>query len=409
MANEKYGIIYYKDTPNLGDDIQTYAASRFYKKIDYYIDRENISYFVPNKKEKVKVIMNGWYNHDKTNFLISPYIQPLFESIHFSKNDLILQPGYNFIDGYAKDVMSKYEIGCRDNETLNVLKRIGYKNVYFSSCITTTIEPIGEKKEEDYIVAVDLNPKIIKHLRKITNKKIIETTHWTFIKPNTSYREKIKKIEEYNYSSTEDRKKIVKNYSRLSFEQRMKKVEKQLKLYQNAKLVITDRIHVGLPCLGLNTNVLLIYYKKNEDRIKTFKDFIINCTEEEFLNKTEKDLLKVKNKTTYLSYKNKIIDKTNEFMNSKVEKQKLPEIEDYKNFIKREKYLKSMYIEKINIIVDENKKLKKELDITIENNNKYKKINESYKKKMDYYNKISNSRSWKYIKKIYEFRMKSKE
>ena len=47
MNNEKYGIIYYKDTPNLGDDIQTYAASRFYKKIDYFI-------FCTRKKGKCK-------------------------------------------------------------------------------------------------------------------------------------------------------------------------------------------------------------------------------------------------------------------------------------------------------------------------------------------------------------------
>ena len=36
----KYGLLYYKDTVNIGDDIQTYAARRFLPHIDYYIDRE---------------------------------------------------------------------------------------------------------------------------------------------------------------------------------------------------------------------------------------------------------------------------------------------------------------------------------------------------------------------------------
>ena len=129
--NNKYGLVYYKNTDNLGDDIQTYAASRFLPQIDYIIDREKISYFVPYTEERVKTIMNGWYNHDKTNFLISPYIEPLFESVHFSANDLLLSRGYTYLEGYAKEVMSKYKIGCRDTNTLNILKKLGYKDVYF--------------------------------------------------------------------------------------------------------------------------------------------------------------------------------------------------------------------------------------------------------------------------------------
>lgn len=37
----KYGLLYYKDTDNIGDDIQTYAASRFLQRVDYLIDRKN--------------------------------------------------------------------------------------------------------------------------------------------------------------------------------------------------------------------------------------------------------------------------------------------------------------------------------------------------------------------------------
>ena len=64
----KYGLLYYKDTDNIGDDIQTYAQERFLPKVDYLIDRENLESFVPNKKEKVKLIMNAWYIHDIFNF-----------------------------------------------------------------------------------------------------------------------------------------------------------------------------------------------------------------------------------------------------------------------------------------------------------------------------------------------------
>ena len=35
----KYGLLVFKETDNIGDDIQAYAAERFLPKVDYYIDR----------------------------------------------------------------------------------------------------------------------------------------------------------------------------------------------------------------------------------------------------------------------------------------------------------------------------------------------------------------------------------
>lgn len=389
MNNEKYGIICYKNTCNLGDDIQTYATSRFLPKIDYVIDREKLSYFHPDKKEKVKVIMNGWYNHDKTQFLISPYINPLYISVHFSENDLILSRGYTYLDNYAKEVMSKYRIGCRDKTTLEILRKKGYPNTYFSSCLTTTIDPFEKKKTEDYIVAVDMNPKIVEHLRKIVDCKIIETTHWVFINPEDSYEEKMKKINEYDKADERRRAQIVQKHASLTFEERMKLVEKQLELYQNAKLVITDRIHVGLPCLGLKTNVLLIYYDYNKDRIETFKDFLTNCTEEEFLKMTGEELLKVKNKGTYLKYRDELIKTVKHFIETPIySNDLLPDIEVFEQInIKREEYTKKMYKEKIKELKDKVEELKTKLA--------------QAEKSADKYNKISSSRSWKIIGSYY--------
>lgn len=396
MNNNKYGIVLFKNTANLGDDIQVYAASRFYPQIDYIIDRESISEFVPNQKEKVKVVMNGWFNHDKTEFLISPYIDPLFISIHFTENDLYLSPGYSFLTDYAQKVMSKYKIGCRDNHTLEVLKKLGYKDVYFSSCMTTTINPIGNKKTKDYIVAVDMNPKIVEHLRKITNKEIIETTHWLFLEDNMTYDEQRKKIDEFDKANSEKREKMIQKHANLSFEKRMQLVEKQLKLYQEASLVITDRIHVGLPCLGLQTNVLLIYYDYNSDRIETFKELLVNCTEEEFLQMKEEDLLKIKNKNTYKKYREKIIKDTQKFISEETKNnEKLPDINIFKDInIGREKYLKKLYTERIDELKKENEKLKNE--------------NKLLEKDLTFYKKIKYSKSWKIIGKMYKLKAKDK-
>ena len=90
----KYGIMYYKSTDNLGDDIQTYAAIKYLPHIDYYIDRENSSCFVPEEKEYISVIMNGWYIHNKIAWPPSPYINPLLISMHLIPIQNLLQRRY---------------------------------------------------------------------------------------------------------------------------------------------------------------------------------------------------------------------------------------------------------------------------------------------------------------------------
>ena len=55
----EYGLLVFKETDNIGDDIQSYAAERFLPKIDYYIDREHLNTFRSDSRNKVAVIMNA--------------------------------------------------------------------------------------------------------------------------------------------------------------------------------------------------------------------------------------------------------------------------------------------------------------------------------------------------------------
>ena len=80
----KYGLIVFRETENIGDDIQSYAALKFLPKVDYYVEREHMDTFVPNNKEYVRVLMSGWFLHNKDNFDFSPYIYPFFISTHLS-------------------------------------------------------------------------------------------------------------------------------------------------------------------------------------------------------------------------------------------------------------------------------------------------------------------------------------
>lgn len=63
----KFGLVVYKQTDNIGDDILSYAGSRFLPQIDYVIDREQLDVFVPDQQEQVSAIMNGWFLYQKSH------------------------------------------------------------------------------------------------------------------------------------------------------------------------------------------------------------------------------------------------------------------------------------------------------------------------------------------------------
>lgn len=55
-------------TGNIGDEIQSVAASRFLPQIDYFINRDYMNDFQIDTDDKIKLIMNGWYSHRPENF-----------------------------------------------------------------------------------------------------------------------------------------------------------------------------------------------------------------------------------------------------------------------------------------------------------------------------------------------------
>jgi len=70
----KFGLVVCSSTDNFGDDILSYASYRFLPKVDYIIDRENADTFIPDSKEAVSAIFNGWFLHNKFNWPPSEYI-----------------------------------------------------------------------------------------------------------------------------------------------------------------------------------------------------------------------------------------------------------------------------------------------------------------------------------------------
>lgn len=132
-------------------------------------------------------------------------------------------------------------IGCRDRNTRDFLKKLGL-NAYFSGCMTLTLDKrtCAPDKKEEKVFVVDLDPKIQRKLtpeiiRKNLDGNIIDYTITHFYYWN-------------EYPVTEKGAQEFEEHARYA-----------LNKYKNeAKLVITSKIHVAMPCIAMGIPVIFI-------------------------------------------------------------------------------------------------------------------------------------------------------
>lgn len=364
----KYGIIFYKKTSNIGDDIQTYASKQFLPQVDYIIEREKLDTFVSKDMEKVKVIMNGWYFHCAENWPPTPFIEPKLISMHFTDNMKIKgwsADYHNVFNGYGKSFFENHSpIGCRDTHTQKFMDSLKIPN-YFSSCLTTTLSLPGKTKKEDVIYAVDVSDEVVEFIKSHTCFKVKKLTH---------------------YMSHEDQQK--------SFDERMKNVEELLTKYRNAKMVVTRRLHAALPCLALNTPVLLIRYDdpNYKGRLDTFYDFVYNVSENDLLDGTVSiDFNKIKdNPVKYKKFRNELIKSCKEFVSEPLQDEKVSE-KEYIEWLENTKdYQKAGLCD---LIVEEHEKKEKDEELIQQAYERIERLETEL-------NKIYASRTYQWSQKI---------
>lgn len=252
----KYGILTYDEDEvgfNVGDNIQSLAAKQFLPKVDVFINRERLAEY---KGEKVKLIMNGWFTHNLKNWLPSEDISPFFISFHINAPvaKYLLNPE-------SVNYLKKHQpIGCRDNNTVKLLKDKGV-DAFLTSCLTLTLDSykVHDNERSDNIYIVDplygyptkqrlfknykyvikniLNGKFMdlgkrkKHLNKIIDKELLKNAIYVtqVLPPN-----------------------------KFSDHEKFEIADEILKKYAKAKLVITSRIHCALPCLAMGTPVIFL-------------------------------------------------------------------------------------------------------------------------------------------------------
>lgn len=290
LMNYIYGKEKYFIEINFGDEIQSIAASCFLPKIDYFIDRENIAYNNINCNEKIKLIMNGWYMHDQKQWPPADNIIPLLTSIHVNPKRK------NFIDNMFSekniDYIKKYgPVGCRDLGTLELFKKYNIP-AFFSGCMTLTLPKDDIVKKQEYILCVDIRQDIVEKIKANTKRNVY------CISPAF-------------------------NYPLLSAREKFEYAKCFLNAYQSAAGVITTRLHTAMPCLALETPVLLIDDSKGEDtRFAGLGDLVRKSSSDYYLKNL--DLFDVNNiepnSKDYLTYRNKLIKQCEEFTGYKHQK-----------------------------------------------------------------------------------------
>ncbi len=290
----KYGVLLHPTTMNIGDDIQAYASSRFLPSIDYFLDREALDTFESEGNEPVAVIFSAWWMWKKWNWPPADVIYPKLVSMHLhphTSNHDASSIRTEWLEGIGGEYFKAYgPVGCRDQHTVEVLQSKGIDS-YFSGCITLTLPKMPERKrEKEYICLVDVSSDIekkVKELAKGQDIEFIKTTH------SVDYRN-----------------------SDATWEERVATVEELLTLYQNAKCVITSRVHCTFPCLAMEVPVLLVLDNRNSPRLSPYYDWINFATPDEFLSGSyEYDVLQPpENPKGYLKYRNELIESVEAFI-----------------------------------------------------------------------------------------------
>ena len=267
----KFGLLKYRNNEsNIGDYIQSLAAKRFLPQVDVLVSREKLN----EVKDPVYIILNGWFMHHPSHWPPSEAVTAKFISFH--------------INDFAKEQMTneksiayykKHEpIGCRDKFTEKLLKDKGI-DAYFSGCLTLTLEKEKYvKNEKEDIIFCD----ILSHKNdtdedsNVTTWKKIRNPHKIIINKSSEILS--------NYKTEKKTKKLMKklvpkdireqavyisnqNFEAKTHEDKFKIAEDLLAKYASAKLVVTSRIHVALPCLAFNTPVVFIHPERDTSRL----------------------------------------------------------------------------------------------------------------------------------------------
>ncbi len=214
----------------------------------------------------------------------SKKINPLFVSLHINvsaKDALLSEESINYLKRFQP-------IGCRDYFTRDLLMSKGIE-AYFSACLTLTLGMSYQSTEREnkcYFVDPFLpkktimfdeicqtlwfltHPNVWHSIWKIAKKFPYKSVAKKGLYGCRFYRTYIKIFTKETLIEAEYISHRNKGYQE-NFKTDKERLDEAMRLvnkYVNAKMVITSRIHCALPCLGLETPVILTENHEQSER-----------------------------------------------------------------------------------------------------------------------------------------------
>ncbi|MCG8602881.1 MAG: polysaccharide pyruvyl transferase family protein [Verrucomicrobiales bacterium] len=208
--------LYTYHTNNIGDDFQSYVLSHVLKDPVGFVNRDRVREY---QGPVTNLIVNGFVTMQALP--IPSALNPIILSAWLGP--MLLSKKENV--SYLRDIGL---IGCRDTDSFGRCRELGLE-AKMTGCPTILCEPIAEE-EPGTILFVDVNPRLFENHREHYRKTspISRPIQWiTNIVPTL-----------------------------LSEEERWEQCRKRHEWMSRAELIVTNRIHVAIPALGMGKAVI---------------------------------------------------------------------------------------------------------------------------------------------------------
>jgi len=209
-----FSLLKFSISRNIGDDIQSVAASQFWPSPHDYIDRDFLASFHDERGMHV-LLMNGYFLENLHEWPPSKDIHPIFSGFHIARKA-------RHVMARHRDYFKRYEpIGCRDLGTASFLESLGIRTE-LTYCATLTLPRRKRHPKNGKLVIVDCeNIRIPKSVKK----NYILLTH------------RISPVHSHDV--------------------RTRMAQELLDFYRDeAAVVVTTRIHCAMPCAAMGIPVI---------------------------------------------------------------------------------------------------------------------------------------------------------
>ena len=237
---------------NIGDCIQCIAVENIYKKANIdikqllLVNRDDLKTY---DGEACKLVMQSWFGDYAGIFPLpwSEKIIPIFLGFHLSK---INNTRERFLREKIYENMVPYQpIGCRDRSTAEFLSTCGLKT-YFSGCMTLTFDKRIQEPKNGKVFIVDLTTEsynnLPEHIKQMGDTSITHFYYWN------EYPVTEKGAQEFEKTA----RNILDRYR------------------HEARLVITSKIHVAMPCIAIGIPVIFINEDVNNERFDVLQGLL---------------------------------------------------------------------------------------------------------------------------------------